>query len=87
MTSTQIAADIDAERKRQDAKWGEQNHSPSVWLAVISEELGEASEAFLQWYFGGLSKEQFAHFREELVHVAAVSIAAIESLDRQKSRQ
>jgi len=86
MTTDRINNDIVAELQRQDAKWGEQNHAPSVWLAVISEELGEASEAFLQWNFGGLSKEQFAHFRDELVHVAAVSIAAIESLDRQAVR-
>jgi len=24
------------ERKRQDEKWGEQNHHPYVWLAILS---------------------------------------------------
>lgn len=29
------------ERKRQDKKWGEQNHSPLLWLSIIGEEFGE----------------------------------------------
>ncbi|WP_375270004.1 hypothetical protein [Enterococcus sp. DIV0212c] len=29
------------ERKRQDKKWGEQNHSLLLWLSIIGEEFGE----------------------------------------------
>lgn len=30
-----------AERKNQDEKWGEQNHSPLLWLSIIREKFGE----------------------------------------------
>lgn len=38
-------ADVIAERARQDAKWGEQNHDLTVWLTVLAEEVAEAGEA------------------------------------------
>ncbi len=64
------------ERHRQDAKWGEQNHHPYKWLAILHEETGEAAKAVLESALG--------EYRKELVQVAAVSLAAIESLDRGK---
>ncbi len=64
------------ERKRQDGKWGEQNHHPLKWLAILAEEFGEASKAWLEG--------EGVKYRDELVHVAAVALAAIESFDRQK---
>ncbi|MFD2308177.1 hypothetical protein [Enterococcus termitis] len=27
--------------KRQGKKWGEQNHSPLLWLLIIGEDFGE----------------------------------------------
>ena len=40
--------DIIRERGRQDAKWGEQNHHPFVYLNILMEEYGEACEAHEQ---------------------------------------
>ena len=37
-----------AERARQDAKWGEQNHHPLAWLGILTEEVGELAEAILE---------------------------------------
>ena len=34
------------ETDRQYSKWGEQNHSPEKWLAILGEEFGEACLAF-----------------------------------------
>ena len=87
MTTIQIASDINGERRRQDEKWGEQNHPPAIWIAVITEEIGEAAEAVLQWEFSdeGDHDERLIRFREELVRVAAVAIAALESIDRQNA--
>jgi len=69
-----IQDEIGKERKRQDEKWGEQNHDPLVWRAILGEESGEADKAILEG--------SALRYREEMVHVAAVAIAAIESLDR-----
>lgn len=70
------------ERQRQDQKWGEQNHAFPVWLAILSEEVGEMSQAFLKLNFGGKTPERSKNFREELVQVAAVALAMIECCDR-----
>ena len=63
------------ERKRQDEKWGEQNHNPYKWIAILLEELGEASKDLLE--------NERIKYRDEMVQVAAVALAAIESYDRQ----
>jgi NTP pyrophosphatase (non-canonical NTP hydrolase) len=79
MDRTGIYRDIDAERERQDARFGNQVHSWPVWAAVLSEECGEVSEACLQAHWhedGGLD-----HLREELVQLAAVAVHMLEKLD------
>lgn len=79
-----------AERGRQDARWGQQNHAPEVWLMVLAEEVGEASQAAFEALFPRFDKRAaqrgprpLADDRREPVQVAAVAVAAIESLDRQ----
>lgn len=62
------------ERIQQEKKWGEQNHGPLKWNAILGEEFGEVSKAILEGDMG--------NYREELLQVAAVAIAAIECLDR-----
>lgn len=70
-----------AERKRQDQKWGEQNHNPYIYLAILVEEVGELAEAILQTQFGG-PKGGWKNVRKEAAHCAAVGLAVIECLDR-----
>lgn len=74
-----ILQEIADERKRQDIKWGEQNHHPYKWLAILGEEVGEADRAALE---GNL-----VEYHKELIQVAAVAIAAIESLNRHEARR
>lgn len=76
---TTIYRDIEAERERQEDKWGPQRHSWPIWAAILGEESGEVAEACLQAHWqedGGL-----AHLREELVQVAAVAVQMLEKLD------
>jgi len=72
-----------AERRRQDEKWGEQNHDPFTYAAVLMEEVGEFAQAALQARFGGPAAERL---RDEAVHTAAVALAIVECLDRGKWR-
>lgn len=72
--------DILSERLRQDSKWGEQNHTPAFWMLILGEEFGEAQKAALEASFR--DDCSWVAYRQELVQVAAVAIAAIESLDR-----
>jgi len=80
----QAITDVIKERGRQDAKWGEQNHHPFLYLTVLMEEVGEASQAALQATFGGMT---WADYRKEVVQAAAVAVAMIEAFDRGKWQQ
>jgi NTP pyrophosphatase (non-canonical NTP hydrolase) len=73
--------DVLLERARQDAKWGEQNHDPFCYLTVLVEEVGEFAKAALDARFGGPEAE---HLRDEAVQMAAVALAIVELLDRDK---
>lgn len=65
--------DVLEERGRQDAKWGEQNHSDERWLAILAEEFGEVAKDVV---------ERRPGLRTELIQTAAVCVAWIECLDR-----
>lgn len=71
------------EQARQLEKWGEQNHDPYTFLAILLEEVGEYAQACLQTQFGG-PKGGYVAMREEAVHVAAVAMSIVECLDRSK---
>lgn len=69
---------VSDERKRQEAKWGEQNHNPTLWLAILLEEIGElASELIANEWKPELQRR--ADTGNELVQIAAVAKAIWES--------
>ena len=74
--------DVLAERERQDAKWGEQNHDPFTWGAILTEEVGEWQKEALGLRFGPSPSDGAARLREEAVQVAAVALAIVECIDR-----
>ena len=76
MSTQSVIKEVRQERSYQDAKWGEQNHTPHYWLCVLMEELGEAAKATIA------DTANDYNYRHELLHVAAVAVAAIESWDR-----
>ena len=76
---------IDAERDRQDAKWGknenrrELNHF--VLSTVLQEEAGEVAQALLKVYDGEENPIKGREdLIEELTQVAAVAVAWLENL-------
>ena len=79
-----------AERTRQDKKWGEQNHSPQWWLAILMEEVGELAQAILETHFDKnaehTTKGGVENIRKEAVQCAAVAVALIEYIDRHTQR-
>lgn len=70
--------DVIAERERQHRLWGRQELSWPEWLLILSEEVGEASQAAGELHFRLGST---AALREELVQVAAVAVQVIEAID------
>ena len=72
-----VIADILKERVRQDKKWGANRVLPDfTWNAILTEEVGEAAKEVLE--------VDVKKLRVELIQVAAVAVAWIESLDRRK---
>jgi len=67
------------ERKRQTAKWGEQNHDMATWMLILHEETGELSETELHRIFGGPKADSQMN---EAIQVAAVALQIVEYLKR-----
>ena len=78
-----ILDDILIERMHQDQKWGRQRHHGHVWMTILGEEYGEACAAMLECdraIQDNVFFKAVAHYREELVQVAATALAALECL-------
>ena len=94
-----VLPEIDEERKRQDTRWGEQNHpdgtGPGYRIQAIEahRRCDRAARLGLVTYRDILEEEVYEAFAEtdaeelraELVQVAAVAVAWIEKLDRERN--
>jgi hypothetical protein len=94
--TTSVLHEIARERSRQDAKWGEQDHSDGTNLANDSwrdhsRSLTNRAAAENRLTWAHVLQEEFteamaevdpAALRAELVQVAAVATAWIEAIDR-----
>ena len=82
-----VLGDVIAERVQQEMKWGEQNHDPLYWVGIAMEELGEATREAIEAprYTGRDDPGNGPRYRRELVHLAAVCVAALESYDRHEA--
>lgn len=81
--TTLVLADIGSERSRQQAakNWTldhDDAHTVNDWIALLTRWQGRAMEAAT----GG----DVAAYRQRLVQVGAITVAAIESLDRMTQR-
>ncbi len=79
-----VFAAIRAERERQNATWGEQNHDAYTWLAILGEEFGELSQAILHDTFGGNAA---GTMHAELVQLVAVGVQWLECLEREAAAE
>lgn len=77
-----IFQEIKQERERQDEKWGQQNHLPIEWCAILGEEVGEVNKAALESHWRYKANDFYQSYRKELIQTAAVCVAMIESLER-----
>lgn len=80
-----IYEEIQNERDYQINRWGNEIddlvNNPWMWTAYITQYAGKwLSGAFLPF-----SKEGTDLFRTSMIKVAAIAIAAVESLDRQRN--
>ncbi len=73
-----LCYEIEQERYRQDKQWGGSNHDDkhgeNDWLVILMRHLGLAAN--------DEAEEVPERFRRQLVRVAAIALAALESYDR-----
>lgn len=81
-----IIPEILKETSRSHNKFGVQDRHPLEWLAILSEEHGEASKEVVEYSMAG-SIEALVNLRTELIQVAAVAINFISSLDRNEFQE
>ncbi len=85
---TDVIQRVLEERKRQNEKWGEQNHNEVEWIAILGEEYGEASKEAVDFHFCYKgSQEQPAileRLKTELIQTAAVAIQIVECIERKQ---
>lgn len=67
-----VMSSVRLERLAQEKKWGQQRHNVYKWLAILMEEVGEASEAALEG--------DTIEFCVEMTQVAAVAVSILEAL-------
>lgn len=89
------------ERHRQNIKWGKQEHSLVEWMAILTEEVGEAAKEAVDYHFSnplpfeaGLNPSpstvqyrRLIAYRKELIQTAAVAVSMIEDLDKRYLNQ
>jgi hypothetical protein len=82
MNDDRILAEIREECARQLAQWKGEDHSPVVWLGLITEQVGQAASAILSNH-----PRSEAETQRQLVHIAALCVSAIEDLRMRAVRQ
>lgn len=81
-----VLANVANERSRQDQKWGPpsgRGHDFATWLAILTEEVGEVARDVLEYQTDACPATANAareHMADELVQVAAVAVAWVESI-------
>ena len=85
---SEILEELEAERIRQIEKWGMgQQITPIEYCAIIGEEFGEVCRAAHDAHFAAqypvikATPGDYTQYREELVQLATVCVAAIQNLD------
>lgn len=77
--------EIKAERDYQDGRWGhradDELNRPNDWSSYIAHHS-------TRWFSGGFppySASTVDSFRKQMIKVAALAVAAVESIDRQRA--
>lgn len=77
-----------AERRRQDNKFGIQDHDPAWWMVIMGEEFGETCQAVCEYRWAEAAPDardrmsRIEHAMEEASQVGAVAVAMIQAILR-----
>lgn len=76
---TKVINAINAERNRQNKKWGVQRHDLPTWYTILGEEFGEVGQAMQKGSVAYKSSDADDVYKE-LIQVAAVAAAIAEQV-------
>lgn len=83
MSREKIYAEVDRERARQDTEWGgpehDDSHDASAWGEFVTKHIARAMSEPVD-NVGPI-------FRQQMIRVAALAVAAVEWFDRWEARQ
>src|SRR5690349_8803229 len=77
-----VISDVVRERNRQDEQWGDQNHHPAYWLAILGKQVGQFGNEVLNREWWNDVEAATLKLRNEAVQIAAVAVAIAECIDR-----
>ena len=79
-----ILQEVKDERTYQDGKWGhsldDTKNTPALWMSYISNYMS----LWMKGLFEPYPKSMMDDYRAKMIKTAALAIAAVESLDRQR---
>lgn len=74
---------VKEERQRQKKARGDQNHNAFKWFTILAEEFGEVAQVLEKRTEHRLGQDEYLNELEyELIQVAAVAVAWVESIRR-----
>lgn len=82
-TQKKIIEKVLDERKRQDEKWGVQDHTAPVWAAIIGEEYGEMCKAINEYGFNPTRATEDEIYTEAIQTMASC-MAMLECIERRR---
>jgi len=90
-TEDKIFKCVKNERERQIKLWGKQSYNnPLNWLGILTEEVGEFAQAANETVLENATKKHLGgagNMIKELVHIAAVAIAAASDIQNEKGER
>lgn len=80
--SDEAQSALQSVREELDAQvreWGITNHPPEIWLALLAKQMGHMADDILDHR---IHRALIGTYRQELVELTAVAMAALECFDR-----
>lgn len=100
--TAEVLEEVAAERTRQDAKWGEQNHPDGTGKSIFADYAGiakrrcdsAAKSGKLTWahileeeFWEALAEDGEEALRMELIQAIAVGVGWVEAIDRRRKKR
>lgn len=84
MENTEIFKLIEKEILNQDTRWGIRDQHPSIWLTILTEEVGEVANEICEGNFN-VKEMNLDDYESELIQIAAVACQMVKNIKKYKN--